>query len=79
MCTLIFNKFKNAITQELTLTRLIPAEVENGYDENNDKASVSYEYEPEEDELLASLLPRNLSTASDNAMPITASPSTAMM
>lgn len=62
VCTLIFNKFKNAITQELTLTRLIPAEVENGYDENNDKASVSYEYEPEEDELLASLLPRNLST-----------------
>lgn len=62
VCTLIFNKFKNAITQELTLTRLIPAEVENGYDENNDKASISYEYEPEEDELLASLLPRNLST-----------------
>ena len=29
---------------------------------DNDAAAVSYEYEPEEDELLASLLPRNLTT-----------------
>ena len=57
VCTLIFNKFKNAITQEITVTRLIPAEVDK-----SDAAAVSYEYEPEEDGLLASLLPRNLST-----------------
>ena len=62
VCTLIFNKFKNAITQEITLTRLIPAEVEESDAADNDAAAVSYEYEPEEDELLASLLPRNLST-----------------
>lgn len=62
VCTLIFNKFKNAITQEITLTRLIPAEVDESGDADNDAAAVSYEYEPEEDELLASLLPRNLST-----------------
>jgi len=62
VCTLIFNKFKNAITQEITLTRLIPAEVDECDAADNDAAAVSYEYEPEEDELLASLLPRNLST-----------------
>ena len=62
VCTLIFNKFKNAITQEITLTRLIPAEVDESDAADNDDAAVSYEYEPEEDELLASLLPRNLST-----------------
>jgi len=62
VCTLIFNKFKNAITQEITLTQLIPAEVDNSEAGNGDSAAVSYEYEPEEDELLASLLPRNLST-----------------
>ena len=62
VCTLIFNKFKNAITQEITLTQLIPAEVDNSDGADGDAATVSYEYEPEEDELLASLLPRNLST-----------------
>ena len=62
VCTLIFNKFKNAITQEITLTQLIPAEVDNSEAGDGDSFSMSYEYEPEEDELLASLLPRNLST-----------------
>ena len=62
VCTLIFNKFKNAITQEITLTQLIPAEVDNSDASHSDAGTVSYEYEPEEDELLASLLPRNLST-----------------
>ena len=62
VCTLIFNKFKNAITQEITLTRLIPAEVDQSDAADNDAAANSYEYEPEEDQLLASLLPRNLST-----------------
>ncbi len=62
VCTLIFNKFKNAITQEITLTQMIPAEVDNSEAGDGDAPAVSYEYEPEEDELLASLLPRNLST-----------------
>ena len=62
VCTLIFNKFKNAITQEITLTQLIPVKVDNSEAGDGDAPAVSYEYEPEEDELLASLLPRNLST-----------------
>ena len=62
VCTLIFNKFKNAITQEITVNQLIPAEVGNSEVGDGDALLMSYEYEPEEDELLASLLPRNLST-----------------
>ena len=56
---MIYNKFVNAITQEITLTQLIPAET-NAVDDSD--ANVNYEYEPEEDELLYSLLPRILST-----------------
>jgi len=59
VCTMIYNKFVNAITQEITLTQLIPAET-NAIDDSD--ANVHYEYEPEEDELLDSLLPRILST-----------------
>ena len=60
VCTVIFNKFKSAISQEVTLKRLIPAEV--GEDMQDDDAGVSYEYEPDEEELLAAVLPRNIST-----------------
>ena len=60
VCTVIFNKFKSAISQEVTLKRLIPAEVSE--DTQGDDAGVSYEYEPDEEELLAAVLPRNIST-----------------
>ena len=60
VCTVIFNKFKSTISQEVTLKRLIPAEV--GEDTQDDDAGVSYEYEPDEEELLAAVLPRNIST-----------------
>tara|TARA_B100001093_G_scaffold465477_1_gene483152 strand:- start:314 stop:1192 length:879 start_codon:yes stop_codon:yes gene_type:complete len=59
--TVIFNKFKSAISQEITLKRLIPVEVDANAQEDTG-LGVSYEYEPEEDELLAVLLPRNIST-----------------
>ena len=59
-CTVIFNKFKSAISQEVTLKRLIPTEV--GEDTQDDDAGVSYEYEPDEEDHLAAVLPRNIST-----------------
>ena len=59
--TVIFNKFKTAIAQEVTLKRLIPAEFDAGEAEDTG-LGISYEYEPEEDELLAVVLPRNIST-----------------
>jgi F-type H+-transporting ATPase subunit gamma len=65
VCTMIFNKFISAITQEVTLTRLIPAQVEV---DEAEASGANYDYEPEEDELLASLLPRNISTQVYNAL-----------
>jgi len=59
VCTMIYNKFVNAITQEVKLTQLIPAEVA---DAGDGEVGGNYDYEPEEDELLASLLPRIIST-----------------
>jgi len=61
VCTVIFNKFKSAISQEVTLQRLIPAEVSETEDASDD-SGVSYEYEPDEEELLAAVLTRNIST-----------------
>jgi F-type H+-transporting ATPase subunit gamma len=58
--SLLFNKFVNAITQEVTHRSLIPAEIEEA--EEDTGLNASYEYEPEESELLADLLPRNLAT-----------------
>ena len=60
VCTVIFNKFKSAISQEVTLKKLIPTEVDEAAPAGDQ--SVSYEYEPEEDELIAAVLPRNIST-----------------
>ena len=60
VCTVIFNKFKSVISQEVTLKRLIPAEI--GEDTQDNDHGVSYEYEPDEEELLAAVLPRNIST-----------------
>jgi F-type H+-transporting ATPase subunit gamma len=58
--SMIYNKFVSAITQEVNVTQLIPAEVDDAGDDAN--SGISYDYEPEEDELLASLLPRSLTT-----------------
>ncbi len=69
ICTVIYNKFVSAITQEVTLKRLIPAEVGlSEIDSADDVSTANYDYEPEEDELLASLLPRNISTQIYNAL-----------
>ena len=56
VCTLFFSRFKSVIAQVPTAQQLIPPMFEN-----TEAAAVSYEYEPEEDEILADLLPRNIS------------------
>ena len=56
--SMIYNQFVNAITQNVVVTPLIPAHVEDDVD----KDTINYDYEPEENELLQSLLPRNLTT-----------------
>jgi F-type H+-transporting ATPase subunit gamma len=61
-CTLIYARFQSAITQIVTAQQLIPFAVEEtADDEDTGGASASYEYEPDQGEILADLLPRNLS------------------
>ncbi len=59
VCTLFFSRFKSVISQIPTALRLIPAELPASSDATATVAA--YEYEPGEDEILASLLPRNIS------------------
>lgn len=59
--SVIFNRFVNAITQEVTHTSLIPAKVDASEEGANDVEKF-YDYEPEEAEILSALLPRNMST-----------------
>ncbi len=62
VCTLFYSQFKNVITQVPTTLQLIPASIEAGEDAAPVAGSQAcYEYEPEEKELLAELLPRNVS------------------
>ncbi len=58
VATLFFNQFKSVISQVPTELRLIPAAVDA--DETEAGPSINYEYEPDEDEILAELLPQNL-------------------
>ena len=63
-CTIVYNRFKSALSQVVTRQQLIPfapPEVENGAeDDASDAVPAVYEYEPTEEEILADLLPRNL-------------------
>ena len=56
VCTLFFSRFKSVIAQIPTAQQIIPLVVEEGAA----ASTTSYEYEPEEDEILTRLLPRNL-------------------
>ena len=58
-CIIFFNKFKNVITQIPQSQQVIPAKKDEKSSENQDS---SYEFEPEEDEILEDLLPKNIST-----------------
>ena len=63
VCTIIYNHFKSIMTQIVTTQQLIPYHVEDsetsGGSEDSGPSAI-YEYEPDEEEILARLLPRNL-------------------
>jgi F-type H+-transporting ATPase subunit gamma len=62
VCSVIYNKFKSAMTQIVTVQQLIPFAVpETAGDETAGEAKATYEFEPDEEQILAELLPRNLS------------------
>ncbi len=58
-CILFYNNFKNVITQIPQAQQIVPAD-KTPIKEN--KENLSYEFEPEEDEILEDLLPKNIST-----------------
>jgi F-type H+-transporting ATPase subunit gamma len=58
VCTLFFSRFKSVIAQVPTALQIIPPVFEADKEAG---PAASYEYEPEEEEILAELLPRNLS------------------
>lgn len=60
VCSLIYNRFQSVITQVPTEQRLIPAPLPEVAPEAATGAQALYEYEPAEEEILATLLPRNL-------------------
>ena len=59
-CFLFYNNFKNVITQIPQSQQIIPAK--NQSIEKEKENSLFYEFEPDEDEILEDLLPKNIST-----------------
>ena len=58
-CVLFFNNFKNVMTQIPEAQQIIPADVKKNSNKNEE---IFYEFEPDEDEILEDLLPKNIST-----------------
>jgi F-type H+-transporting ATPase subunit gamma len=59
VATIFYSKFVNVVTQIPTVQQIIPASFE---DSDTDAPATVYDYEPDEDEILAELLPRGVAT-----------------
>ena len=59
VATIFYSKFVNVVTQIPTAQQIIPASFA---DDENDAPATVYDYEPDEDEILAELLPRGVAT-----------------
>ena len=64
ICTIFYNQFKNVITQIPQAQQIIPLNNEG----EESSSEESYEFEPDEDEILSNLLPKNISTQIFKAM-----------
>ncbi len=65
VCVIFYNQFKNVITQIPQEQQIIPLKTIN---EKTNSSEDNYEFEPEEDEILSNLLPKNISTQIFKAM-----------
>ena len=65
VCTIFYNQFKNVITQIPQEQQIIPLKASESEGNSSDD---NYEFEPEEDEILSNLLPKNISTQIFKAM-----------
>ena len=61
VCSLFYARFRSAITQIVTRQQLIPFAIEGGAGPAASAGGAVYEYEPDEEQILTDLLPRNLS------------------
>ncbi|MGO9134604.1 MAG: F0F1 ATP synthase subunit gamma [Methylovirgula sp.] len=59
VCTLFFSRFRSVLAQVPTALQIIPADIQTG--EAATGSHAIYEYEPDEEEILNALLPRNIS------------------
>ncbi len=83
VATVIFNRFRSAMTQIVTRQQLIPFAPPAAVEAKPAASAGVYEFEPEEAEILADLLPRNLavqlfSALLDNAASFSGAQMTAM-
>ena len=65
ICTIFYNQFKNVITQIPQEQQIIPLKTA---EKKNETSEQNYEFEPDEDEILLNLLPKNISTQIFKAM-----------
>ncbi len=68
VCTLVYNRFNNVMSQTPTELKLIPLSLPSNDNEKGDGSGASYEFEPDEETILARLLPRNLDVQIYRAM-----------
>jgi F-type H+-transporting ATPase subunit gamma len=62
VATLFFSQFVNVITQKPHAAQLIPVKLPEGKEEAAGTSGAIYEFEPDEEEILRALLPRNVAT-----------------
>jgi F-type H+-transporting ATPase subunit gamma len=62
VATLYFSEFKSVITQKPTALQLIPARLHEPNGAAAAEVEAAYEFEPDENEILSSFLPRNVAT-----------------
>lgn len=62
VATLYFSEFKNIMTQTPTPLQIIPARLPEAAEADDSEPHAAYEFEPEEEEILRDLLPRNIAT-----------------
>ncbi len=60
---LVFNKFVNALVQQVTFQSLIPLQMNEAANNNTstNTSTISYEYEPDEESILRTVVPQNIS------------------
>jgi F-type H+-transporting ATPase subunit gamma len=62
ICTLFYNQFKSVISQIPQAQQLIPVSIEQKSNQQTSVNNSEYEYEPDENDILENLLPKNIAT-----------------